>query len=232
MTTILLMSLLIGMRHALESDHLAAVASLATRSRSLRQTLRLGATWGVGHTLALFLFGSVVLWMDTVMPEELARGLEFAVGIMLVILGADVLLRLRRKRIHFHLHRHADGAVHFHAHSHPNEERHDPADHHHEHPHGLTLRALLVGLVHGMAGSAALILLTLEAIDDPWQGMLYILIFGAGSILGMAILSAVIALPLALTGRHLTRLHHILHAVVGLFTMGSGAWISWSIHVR
>ncbi len=224
--SILLMSLLIGIRHALESDHLAAVASLATRSPSLRQTVRLGATWGLGHTLTLFLFGSVVLWMDTVMPERLAHWLEFAVGLMLVGLGIDVLHRLWRERVHFHVHRHNDGTVHFHAHSHQGQRAHGPEAHRHEHPKGFPLRALLVGLVHGMAGSAALILLTLQTLHDPWLGMLYMLVFGIGSILGMAAVSAVIAWPLKATGRRLTWAHNGLQATIGLFTLGSGLWIA------
>ena len=224
--SILLMSLLIGMRHALESDHLAAVASLATRSPSLRQTVRLGATWGLGHTLTLFLFGSVVLWMDTVMPERLAHWLEFAVGLMLVGLGIDVLHRLWRERVHFHVHRHNDGTVHFHAHSHQGQRAHGPEAHRHEHPQGFPLRALLVGLVHGMAGSAALILLTLQTLHDPWLGMLYMLVFGIGSILGMAAVSVVIAWPLKATGRRLTWAHNGLQATIGLFTLGSGLWIA------
>ncbi len=228
MTTlgILFMSLLIGMRHAIESDHLAAVASLATRSPSLRHTVRLGATWGLGHTLTLFLFGSVVLWMDSVIPERLAHTLEFAVGLMLIVLGLDVLRRLWRDRIHYHVHRHDDGTVHFHAHSHRGQNAHDARAHHHEHPRGFPLRALLVGLVHGMAGSAALILLTLQTLHDPWLGMLYILVFGIGSILGMAAVSVVIAWPLKATGRRLTWAHNGLQAAIGLFTLGSGLWIA------
>ncbi|HIE56019.1 MAG TPA: urease accessory protein [Chromatiaceae bacterium] len=226
MLSLLLMSLLIGVRHALESDHLAAVASLATRSPSLRQTVRLGATWGLGHTLTLFLFGSVVLWMDTVMPERLAHWLEFAVGLMLVGLGIDVLRRLWKERVHYHVHRHNDGTVHFHAHSHGGQRAHDRDAHRHEHPQGFPLRALLVGLVHGMAGSAALILLTLQTLHDPWLGMLYMLVFGIGSILGMAAVSVVIAWPLKATGRRLTWAHNGLQATIGLFTLGSGLWIA------
>jgi len=227
MTTfaILIMSFLIGMRHALESDHLAAVASLATRSPSLRHTIGLGATWGVGHTLTLFLFGSVVIWMDSVIPERIATGLEFLVGVMLIGLGLDVLRRLWRDRIHFHMHRHEDGTVHFHAHSHKHHTSHDDLAHRHEHPPGFPLRALLVGMMHGMAGSAALILLTLQTLDDPWLGMLYMLVFGIGSVLGMALISMVIALPLKITSRRLTWMHGGLQAGIGLFTLVSGVLI-------
>ncbi len=230
MTTIwglLFMSLLIGMRHALETDHLAAVAALATRTDSLRRTVQLGATWGVGHTLTLFLFGSVVIWMDRVMPEPLARGLEFAVGLMLIVLGADVLRRLRRDRVHFHVHRHEDGTVHFHAHRHEPGEIHDPERHHHGHRRDVPWRALIVGMVHGMAGSAALILLTLQTIEDPLLGMAYMLVFGIGSILGMALMSVVIAVPLRLTERRLNRLYGILQLAIGVFSLGMGGVIAW-----
>ncbi len=229
MLTILALSFLIGMRHALESDHLAAVAALATRSPGLVQTVRLGAVWGLGHTLTLFAFGSAVIWMDRVMPERLAQGLEFAVGLMLVALGIDVLRRLARDRVHFHVHRHADGTVHFHAHAHGGERGHDPLHHEHDHVVGFPVRALLVGLVHGMAGSAALILLTLQTLHDPWTGMAYMLLFGLGSMVGMAAVSAVIALPLQITGRRLTRAYAGLQAAVGLFTLGSGLWIAWEM---
>lgn len=229
MTTLMMLGFLIGMRHALESDHLAAVASLATRSPSLGHTLRIGATWGLGHTLTLFLFGSIVIWMDAVIPEQLALGLEFVVGLMLVVLGGDVIRRLIRDRVHYHTHHHEDGAVHFHAHAHRGQTLHDPCHHEHEHPRGFPLRALLVGLVHGMAGSAALILLTLHTIDSPWAGMLYMALFGIGSLAGMAAISVVIAVPLRASSRRLTWLHNGLQLVIGLFTAGSGAWIAATI---
>jgi len=130
--SLLFIGFLLGMRHALEADHVAAVASLATRSSSIRQTALQGAFWGVGHTLTLFLFGSAVLMMDTMMSELLADFLEFAVGIMLIALGCDVLWRLYRERIHFHVHRHND-IRHFHAHSHAGEGSHRESRHQHEH---------------------------------------------------------------------------------------------------
>ncbi len=227
MTTLLLLGFLIGMRHALEADHVAAVSSLATGARSVRDTVRLGAAWGLGHTLTLFLFGSVVLAMDTVMPERLASGLELAVGVMLVGLGTHVLWRLYRDRIHFHVHRHADGTVHFHAHSHAGDPHpHDPTRHEHAHPARFPIRALLVGLMHGMAGSAALILLTLQTVPSPQIGLAYMALFGVGSIAGMAVLSAVIAIPLQYSARRLTWLHNGLQTTVGMLTIGLGMHIS------
>ena len=230
MTTLLLLGFLIGMRHALEADHVAAVASLATRSQSIGETIRHGAVWGVGHTITLFLFGSIVIWMDTVMPEQLARWLELAVGVMLILLGIDVLRRIIQEKVHFHLHRHADGETHFHAHSHAGEKNHDPDRHHHQHQTRFPIRALFVGLMHGMAGSAALILLTIETIQSPWTGMLYIALFGIGSIIGMAALSAAIAVPLRASEKSLTWLHNGLHSIIGITTITIGVSVIASMY--
>jgi ABC-type nickel/cobalt efflux system permease component RcnA len=219
--TLLLLGFLIGMRHALEADHVAAVATLATRADSFADTIRQGTVWGIGHTITLVLFGSAVIWMDEIMPQQVALALESAVGVMLVILGFDVIRRLVRDRVHFHRHRHGNRS-HFHAHSHAGENGHDDGAHSHSHAQGFPLRALLIGLMHGMAGSAALIILTLETIHSPLQGMLYMLLFGLGSMLGMALLSAVIAIPLRHSARGLTWLHNGLQLVIGVATIMIG----------
>ncbi len=232
--SLLSLGFLLGMRHAMESDHLAAVASLATRGGSLRYNVWQGAAWGLGHTLTLFFFGSIVLLVDTVIPERLSQGLEFAVGVMLVLLGADVLRRLLRRRLHFHAHRHADGTLHLHAHSHAGERGHASL-HHHPHPvpqHGFPLRALFVGLMHGMAGSAALILLTLQTVSSPLAGLGYIALFGIGSIAGMTLLSLVIALPLRLSAAALTGLHNGMQALIGLGTVTLGCVMVYDIGFR
>lgn len=227
MLSILLLGFLTGLQHALEADHLAAVASLATRSRGLAETARQGAAWGLGHTLMLLLFGGAVLFMDQLVPGQLAAGLEMAVGIMLVLLGADVLRKLWLERVHFHAHHHGPVA-HFHAHSHLPGVLHAADPHRHGHPARLPARALLVGMVHGLAGSAALILLALQTVRDVWLGLLYILIFGMGSIAGMALLAAAISLPLRWSARSLTWAHNGLKASVGLLTLGIGLHIALS----
>jgi sulfite exporter TauE/SafE len=221
MISLLILGFFIGMRHALEADHVAAVSSLATRSASPGECIRQGVFWGLGHTLTLFLVGSAVLLLDRALPERLASGLELAVGVMLVLLGLDVLRRLAKERIHFHLHEHEDGIRHFHGHSHAGESAH--RTHRHGHRRTLPLRALVVGLVHGMAGSAALILLTLESAPSVGAGLLYMLLFGVGSIAGMALLSVVIAVPLRYSTAGLTRLHGVLHGAIGLVTIVIGA---------
>jgi ABC-type nickel/cobalt efflux system permease component RcnA len=231
--SLLSLGFMLGMRHALETDHVAAMASLVTRSGSMGDSIRQGAVWGAGHTLTLFVFGSVVLLLDTVMPEKLAQGLEFMVGLMLVGLGIDVLRRLQRDRIHIHLHRHADGQRHFHAHSHAGERGHAAVHHHHHQDNRgrFPLRALFVGIMHGMAGSSILILLTLQSVHSPLTGMVYILLFGVGSIAGMAILSAIIAVPLrySITGLH--RVHNGLRALVGVATLSVGGMMLYDIGI-
>ena len=217
--SLLLLGFLVGMRHAMEADHVAAVASLVTQSKSVRQAVVHGASWGLGHTITLFLFGTVALLVDSIIPENYAARLEFAVGIMLIILGVDVLRRLIKQKIHFHVHQHADGKQHFHAHSHQHDEQ---DDHHHTHNHRFSGKAMLVGLVHGMAGSAALVLLTLNTAQSLYSGMLYMLVFGLGSILGMAVLSITMAVPLRYSARNMGWLFNGLQAVVGIATIYVG----------
>lgn len=225
MKSLLVLGLLMGMRHAMEADHLAAVASLATRSRGFRGTVMRGAVWGLGHTLTLALVGGACLLLQTTVPERVARTLEFSVGLMLLVLGAEVLWRLCRRRIHVHVHRHDDGTVHLHAHRHaPAEAVLDPGPHRHPHPEGFSGRALAIGMVHGLAGSAALVLMALPGAGSFGLGLAYIALFGFGSILGMAALSAVIALPLRGAARYLTGLVNGLESLVGLATLGIGLW--------
>ncbi len=232
MGSVLFLGFLIGIQHALEADHVAAVASLASRTGSLRAVVRQGAVWGLGHGLTLLLFGGAVLLFDRVVPETLARALEVAVGVMLVILGASVLRRLVHDRIHFHRHRHSDGVVHMHAHSHAGEHgTHDPERHAHGHPEGLPLRPLFVGMMHGMAGSAALLLLALASVQSAALGFLYVLLFGLGSVLGMAALSAVIAVPLTWSARVLTWGRHALQAAIGGATLLIGGAIVYQAGV-
>ena len=224
--SILLVGLLLGMQHATEADHLAAVATLATRQSSLAQTLRQGVAWGVGHTLTLMAFGGAIFLLGQAISPGLERALETAVGIMLIVLGADVLRRLIRERIHFHAHRHDVQPEHVHAHGHRGEEgRHAESKHGHGHAKRWPLRALAVGMMHGLAGSAALVVLSLKAVPSLPLGLGYIAVFGVGSIAGMALLSVVIALPLRLSAGYLVGLHRTMTALVGMFTCTLGAFV-------
>ena len=223
--SILLVGLLLGMRHATEADHLAAVATLATRQRSVASTLKQGIAWGIGHTLTLMLFAGAVLAWGQVISPNLEQALETAVGIMLVVLGVDVLRRLGRDRIHFHAHRHDSEAEHVHAHSHRGERPHADSPHRHEHAKRMPLRALAVGVMHGLAGSAALVVLTLQAVPSIALGLGYIALFGAGSILGMALLSFVIAVPLKFSAVYVARVHSTMTALVGISSCALGVFM-------
>ena len=225
MLTLLGLGFVLGMRHALEADHAAAVASLATQHRTIFQTMKQGIVWGLGHTVTLFIFGSIVLIIGVVIPERFAEALECAVGFMLVWLGLDVFRRMRKERLHFHLHQHPHTAPHFHAHSHAPNMPHTEEAHHHDHPEGFPYRAFMIGLMHGMAGSAALILLTLNTAMSPSIAISYMVIFGIGSILGMGLLSAVIAIPLWYSARSLTWVHHSLQSIVGVSTIVLGGYV-------
>lgn len=227
MTSILFLGLIIGMQHALEADHVAAVSSIASRQSSLKKIVLHGSVWGLGHTLALMAFAGSVLVLGMTISDELAGWLEFGVGLMLVGLGVHLLYRLYRDRIHFHAHYHGE-VRHFHAHSHAGErEEHKRSAHEHEHTKSLPVRTLVVGLIHGMAGSAALLLLTTATQTSVVSGLLYVAIFGFGSILGMAALSAVIAVPLTYSAKYLTWANTTLQLAVGVFTIGLGASVSF-----
>lgn len=225
MLSLLFLGFLIGMRHALDADHLATVAAISAQQSSIRDTIRHGAVWGIGHTTTLFLFGSLVIWMDTMVPETLAHALEFTVGLMLIALGLDVIRRVIQDRIHYHSHRHDDQQTHFHAHSHAGDTAHQQSAHDHSHNGRFPFKTLFIGFMHGLAGSAALILITMDTISSLWTGMLYMLLFGIGSIVGMAIISALIAIPLRASAKGLTWMHNGLQLGIGVLTTGLGIGI-------
>jgi High-affinity nickel-transport protein len=220
---ILGLGFLLGMQHALEADHIAAVSSIAARRTHVGDIVKHGLTWGLGHTLTLFAVAGGAILLGRAVPEHFARPLETAVGIMLLGLGAHVLWRLWRDRVHFHKHGHDDGTVHIHAHSHAGETApHARAAHAHAHAHGFRWRTLLVGLMHGMAGSAALLVLAVSQASSPAIALGYIALFGIGSMVGMGALSMVIAVPLVVSARWLTWANSGLQAIVGIITIAVG----------
>jgi len=236
----LALGLIVGMAHALEADHLAAVGALAARSKGSRKRMAwLGASWGLGHTTTLLLLSLPVLLLGFVLTARIEAGLEFAVGIMLVLLGFGVLRRLRRQRIHFHLHRHGrwhgNGSQHFHAHSHMAAKvPHDRDEH--EHSHAFSLRSFLVGLVHGAAGSAGLVAVAAAATQSLSATLGYILIFGLGSTGGMAGLTLAASWPLARAERAAGRLYGTVQLalacgamLVGLSVMVMTGPVVWGL---
>lgn len=216
------MGLMIGLRHALEADHVAAVASIVTQKQGKSAAMRHGAVWGLGHTITLFMFGTVALLADRLIPGQMAAILECAVGFMLLYLGLDVLWRMGRNGVHFHVHQH-HGKRHLHAHQHHADVAHtDVSAHQHKHSAPFPVRTLMVGIMHGMAGSAALVVLTLNAAQNFWVGMAYMLLFGVGSIAGMALLSVAISLPFSLSSKRIERFVGYLQLGIGVGTSGLG----------
>ena len=193
----------LGLRHAIEADHLAAVSTIVTERRSLLSASLVGALWGVGHTLALLIAGVGVLLLRYQMTDRMARGFELCVGIMLVVLGANVLRALVRH-----------GASH--THDHTTVARHSHGD------LWLVARPLLVGMVHGLAGSAPLLLVALTVMSSPLAAFSYIVVFGVGSMMGMTTMSALVSLPAQLTGDHFARTNLALRGLSGAFSVALG----------
>ena len=215
--------LVVGMRHALEADHLAAVMALSTRSRGRTATMLRGAAWGLGHASALFVVGGLCLALGTTVSPRSETWLERGVGVMLIVLGAQVIRRLWRGRVRISRHAHPGGIVHVHAHRGEAAAGSAPSDH--PHASGSHVRAALVGTVHGMAGSAALVVLTSSTAQTFSAGLAYIAAFGLGSVLGMAVLSLAIAVPLASTSRRLGPACGLVEIPIALGTVGLGVWM-------
>jgi cytochrome c biogenesis protein CcdA len=218
--TLLLLGGLVGMQHVLDADHLAAMATMSTGQSSRRAVLLRGSIWGLGHTITLLtICGVLLIWGGTISDHTQAI-LQLAVGTMILMLGANVLYRLWRKRPHFHFHHHETGIRHVHAHSHQGELLpHSKNPHPHPH-HSLGLgRAMLIGMMHGTAGSAGLLVLA-AGTDSVMNALAYVLAFGTGSILGMTILSFVASYPLRFLDRNAGWIN-----TAGLATVGCAAMI-------
>lgn len=223
--TTLGLGFVLGLRHALDGDHIAAVSTFVTEERSLWRSSLIGVFWGLGHTGALLVFGIAIAAFRLVVSPSVSRFLEFVVGCMLVVLGANVLRKLAKgPTIHIHAHEH-DGVPHSHAHVHLGN-----AGHAHEH-RVLRIggRPFIVGVVHGLAGTAAIMLLVVGAIPSLVLAAGYILIFGAGSIGGMVLISLLMSLPLALAARRVAFLERGLRAASGLFSLGFGVFLAWNV---
>jgi sulfite exporter TauE/SafE len=217
---ILAFGFLLGLKHATEADHLAAVSTIVAERKSLFSSAFIGGVWGLGHTISLFAAGVFVLLLDFQISEQTERILEFCVGIMLFLLGLNVLRKLYKGgHLHFHAHEHEG---HKHAHPHIHEREDAPHTHHGLH---FSPRALIIGMVHGLAGSAALMLVLIPTIESRAVGLLYIIIFGVGSIGGMMLMSFLVALPFQLTAKKFNRLNHLLQSVAGLISIVLGLLI-------
>jgi sulfite exporter TauE/SafE len=195
--TLLSFGCLVGMQHALEADHLTAVAAMSTGRLSRHALVLRGGFWGLGHTITLLAICGVLLVAGKAVSPRTEAVLEALVGVMLIVLGAGVLRSLWKKRPHLHVHEHAPGVRHLHWHTHSGDTPHSQSPHRHGHADIGLVRALTVGMMHGAAGSAGLLVLAATA-DSIVNALGYVLAFGAGSIIGMAALSFVASFPLKL----------------------------------
>ncbi len=179
----LITGFLLGLKHSLDTDHLITVSTIVSRNQGIKKSFVQGAFWGIGHTTTLLIIGFFVLLFKLSLPQSLSNLFEILVGLVLVYLGISLVLEIRRKKIHLHTHKH-DGEKHIHLHSHKENK-------HHNHNH----KSYFIGLFHGLAGSAGLMLIILPGASSTLMGLSFVLIFGIGSILGMALFAILANLP-------------------------------------
>jgi High-affinity nickel-transport protein len=247
---ILAIGFFLGMRHATDPDHVIAVSTIVSRERSLSKAALIGAFWGLGHTITIVMVGAAIILFNLVIPPRVGLTMEFAVSLMLILLGIVNLTGAANwlsekfspahplvvgEHAHIHEHNHH---VHYHWHSHaPCKEHHAdslPAPGAIEKPLtrlGLfhTLRPLFVGIVHGLAGSAAIALLVLTTIHETRWGVFYLLIFGLGTIAGMMLITFALALPFSYAGTRFSGLHRALITGSGLLSFGFGLFLAYQI---
>jgi len=224
---VLSLGLFLGLKHATDADHVVAVTTFVSQESSIVRSCWIGAFWGLGHTLSLAIAGVLVIGLKVNVPDWLSERLELGVAAMLVLLGANVIFRTLRSRAEVHRHDHAhelaaDRHSHWHIHW---------LGHSHDHS-GWThagLRPLLTGMVHGAAGSAALMLLVLSTIRSPLEAFLYILIFGLGSIAGMFAISFLLAIPLHWARKRIGVSYKPVQFLAGLFSCVFGLFLGVDI---
>jgi high-affinity nickel-transport protein len=249
---ILVLGFFLGVRHATDPDHVIAVSTIVSRERSLSKAALIGALWGVGHTLTIVLVGAAIILFNLVIPPRAGLTMEFAVGLMLILLGILNLTGASRWMSdkfspahphvtgeHTHIHEHGS-QLHFHRHS------HELAKEHHgdflAEPRWLrgllgqlgmfqSLRPLVIGIVHGLAGSAAVALLALSTIRDPRWGVFYLLIFGLGTIAGMMLITVAISLPFSYAGSRFAWLNRGLVTGSGVLSLVFGLFVVYQIGI-
>jgi ABC-type nickel/cobalt efflux system permease component RcnA len=224
--SILGLGFFLGLRHALDADHLVAVSTIVSERKGFWNFSLVGALWGLGHTASLLAVGLLVIALGFQIPPKIALAMEFAVAIMLIALGANVLWKIfRGATFHIHAHEH-EGRLHIHPHFHKPVEHKEHTVHHHSIPVGK--KPFFVGALHGLAGSAALMLLILASISSRPLALAYIGIFGLGSVGGMFLMSALIGLPFSLTSKY-DRANKIIRTTAGMVSVCFGLFLVYQI---
>ncbi|MBI4198353.1 MAG: sulfite exporter TauE/SafE family protein [Chloroflexi bacterium] len=234
------LGLLLGLKHATDADHVVAISTIVSEYRNAWRGIWVGASWGLGHTTPLLALGTLILllrgrFMDRY--SDAAPYLEFLVGIMLVFLGLQVFWNLLRKRLHLHEHLEEEHPhTHIHAHA-PGEETADSRREgiHHFFSPGkpfFRLKSYVIGIVHGLAGSAAVMLAVLasDAISNFWIGIWYILIFGLGTVLSMSLITLMLGIPFAVTGQY-ERINRAVAGVAGTASIAFGVFLMYDLAV-
>jgi len=214
--TILGFGFVLGLRHALDADHIAAVSTVLATTPSWRASGLIGFSWGLGHTLVLLCVGAVALALQVSIPESVANAAEFAVGLMLITLGGTLAFRVFRERWHSHNHDH-EGHRHEHLHSHAMTSGHV-----HAHWWSDSVKPLCIGMAHGLAGSAALLLVVVTASRTLLEGLAYIALFGVGSIIGMMLIGLVLSLPVIWSLSLGRQAILVVQGIAGLGSVGLG----------
>ncbi len=208
---------LLGIKHSLDPDHIVAVTAIITRERRPLRSALTGVFWGVGHTASLLIAALLILALNLTIPQSLERIFELIVGMVMLWLGVSVVKRAVYLRLHIHGHRHGE-RVHLHFHTHAESGEHAEE---HAHKHG---RSVLVGMSHGLAGSAALMLLIVSQVNSIFTGIIYVGVFGAGTILGMLVFGGLIGIPMRISAQA-PRINAFLRFGVGMLSMGMGLMI-------
>lgn len=223
--TTLMIGFILGIKHAIEPDHVIAVSTIVSKSKKIWTSSLAGIFWGIGHTITLFVVGMVFIFMKKEIPVEWALSLEFAVGIMLVYLGLSSVIFPERKNIHCHNHDH-DGHKHKHFHSHG-----ESISHKHTHKKISYLKSVFIGLVHGLSGSAAMILLTMTTVKNPWEAGIYIVIFGIGTVIGMLLCTFIIGIPFAISSNN-KRMNIVLTKTTGIISCIFGVYYMYNLGIN
>jgi len=204
---------ILGVQHAFEPDHVVAISTITTRSRSILRSLVTGSLWGLGHTVTLLIAGMLLILLKVQLPMSVAASFELGVGLMLIVLGIWALVTLKKRKLHLHVHSH-EGKDHAHFHSHAETESH-------QHAHV----PFSVGIVHGLAGSGAMVILVMSTMTNLLQGFLFIASFGLGLIIAMSLIASALGLPSVFGGKSSALISSILSGGAGLLSMGLGAFI-------
>jgi sulfite exporter TauE/SafE len=217
---VMLLGFILGMKHALEPDHIIALSTIASRSKSLWRSSLTGVFWGIGHTSTLFVIGLLLIILKLELSLKLSMSLEFLVGIMLVYLGFSTVISFRRKKIHIHEHQH-EGIPHNHFH-----EKHE-----HIHFNFSYLKSSMIGMIHGLAGSAAMVLLVMSTVSSVWKGIVYILVFGLGTVISMLMVTTILGLPFVLSTKKL-KLNSKLILATGALSILFGFYYMYNLGIN